>query len=1017
MNESGFLRALERLNSGQRAAVEEIEGPVMVVAGPGTGKTQVLTVRIANILEKTQVDPENILALTFTESAAQNMRSRLSEMIGTLAYRVEISTFHGFANKIIQSYPEEFPGLVGAEAITELEQIRIIEELVTNEDLNYLRPFGDPLYYVRSIIGSINELKREGVTVSKFEEAVNEQRKNLETVDDLYHEKGAYKGQKKNKYVELERAIEKNAELLRVFRRYQEKLAVARYYDFSDMLIEVLSVMEKKGGLLSGLQERYQYILVDEHQDTNGAQNKIVELLASFFAPNPNLFVVGDEKQAIFRFQGATIENFLYFKKLYPNAKLINLTENYRSTQRILDAAGSLIRQNSAVDLMVEKGGFLESRQSYPDEKIRVVEMNEEWVEYEWLGDLIQQTIKNGVRAEEVAVIVRQNKDFEEITRILSRRGIRFSVSSNQDVLTDKWVDQLMVILRAINSYDYSVKSNSDWLVTKVLHLNIFGIDATTVYKLLRERANRRISMIELLDDREGLKKLKLKDIDQVLGTADSLCKWVKMAHNDTLDDLFVSIFEESGIRESVVCAANNFEVLGKFRAVFDDLKNQLSKNKKMSLADYVRYLDLLNEHHLGIENKSEIVTAGSVQLMTAHKAKGLEFEVVMMPGVVEGHWGSTRKRGSLFKLPWHELGVKLLTDVEVSELDDERRLFYVGLTRAKKQIWVSYSKLSKEGREQLPCQFISEIDPKHVEKIDTSGIEQKLSEHPEVVLSRQNEVRNEDKEYVRALFLEQGLSATSLDNYLKCPWHYFYRNLLRLPDVKNKSMVFGTAVHAAINKYIDAIKLGDRLDLETVQQIAINCLDREVLTETERKDLLKKCRVAIDIFYEQRMTKWDNRRESELRVRGVKLTDEVTINGVIDMLEPIDGNHSLIRVTDFKTGRVKSRNEISKEDGEYNYERQLKFYKLLLDNYQYKKLKVKTGVIDFVEADSKGLLHREEFEISDESVNDLKKLIIGVATEILELKFWDRYCGNEDCEYCGLRRLASLSSEVSAVG
>jgi DNA helicase II / ATP-dependent DNA helicase PcrA len=366
-----FKKEYGRLNPEQKNAVDTIDGPVMVVAGPGTGKTQVLTLRIANILLKTDTAPENILALTFTDAASINMRRRLFGIIGAGAYRVRIETFHSFCNNVLASYPEAFPGIIGSSHITEVEAAGIIEDIIKNSSLSLLRPWGDPFLYVGDIVKKIEELKREGLTAEKFEGIVKKAEKDFRNRDNIYHSKGAYKGKMKGEAVGELRKIEKNLELASIYKTYQETLAKKRFYDWSDMIMEVLKVLEGASSPTSlklrgtgasdlklMLQEEHQYILVDEHQDTNSAQNKILELLCDFHK-NPNIFIVGDEKQAIFRFQGASAENFLYFKKLYPKAKLIELWRNYRSTQKILDSANSLLPSKSKLQSKEAGGSYI----------------------------------------------------------------------------------------------------------------------------------------------------------------------------------------------------------------------------------------------------------------------------------------------------------------------------------------------------------------------------------------------------------------------------------------------------------------------------------------------------------------------------------------------------------------------------------------------------------------------------------------------------------------------------------
>ena len=317
---TSFESLYDRLNKAQKKAVDAIEGPVMVIAGPGTGKTTILTLRIANILRKTDTAPENVLALTFTESGAYAMRKKLVDLIGTPAYKVNIHTFHGFCNDVIKQYPERFPRIIGSTAITEIDQISIIEGLLLQENKNsedvhirLLKPYGDPFFYVRPILSEIRGLKREAVDVEAFIKSVAKQNADFDAEPEKVHTKGAHKGKIKGEFVKLGEHVEKNEELAALYEAYQATLAEKKLFDFEDMIVEVVSTLKKDKDLLLMLQENYQYILADEHQDANDAQNELLKLLANFHE-NPNLFVVGDEKQAIYRFQGASLQNFLGFK-------------------------------------------------------------------------------------------------------------------------------------------------------------------------------------------------------------------------------------------------------------------------------------------------------------------------------------------------------------------------------------------------------------------------------------------------------------------------------------------------------------------------------------------------------------------------------------------------------------------------------------------------------------------------------------------------------------------------------
>ena len=309
-----FETEYKRLNPNQKKAVDTVEGTVMVVAGPGTGKTQILSLRIANILKKTDTEPENILALTFTNAGVYSMRKRLAEIIGSEAYRVNIFTFHSFCEALVSEYGEEYQYISGAKLISPVEQLQIFEEIIEQGDFKLLRPWGDASYYVNYLPSAIGELKREAMTVDRLREVLRKEEKDFSQIEDLYHEKGRWAGQMKGDYKKLEKNINKNKELADVYEEYQKKLRENKLYDYDDVILETIKAMETSDEFLLSLQEKYQYILVDEHQDTNNSQNKILELMSDYF-DRPNLFIVGDEKQAIYRFKGLHWKILCFLKK------------------------------------------------------------------------------------------------------------------------------------------------------------------------------------------------------------------------------------------------------------------------------------------------------------------------------------------------------------------------------------------------------------------------------------------------------------------------------------------------------------------------------------------------------------------------------------------------------------------------------------------------------------------------------------------------------------------------------
>src|SRR3990167_5041957 len=326
-----------KLNAAQKLAVETIDGPVMVIAGPGTGKTQIIAERIAQILKKTDTLPDGILALTFTDSGAKAMRQRLLATIGRAAYYVNIATFHSFCSSVIQEFADSFAISLNLEPLSELERVEIFNQILSGSQFKAVKPVNSPFFHTQKLIKAIQDLKREAVSPTTFSKIVRQEKLKFSKIKSTLSATATLTAQKQ---------LNKNLDLARIYQDYQKLLAAKGRYDFEDMINYVRLAFKKDTHMLSTYQERLLYFLVDEYQDTNSAQNQVLQLLADFWGEAANVFVVGDPNQSIFRFQGASTENFISFKKLFRKARIINLEQNYRSTQTILDAAASVIAKN-----------------------------------------------------------------------------------------------------------------------------------------------------------------------------------------------------------------------------------------------------------------------------------------------------------------------------------------------------------------------------------------------------------------------------------------------------------------------------------------------------------------------------------------------------------------------------------------------------------------------------------------------------------------------------------------------
>lgn len=987
MRTDRFSQLYKELNFAQREAVDWIEGPVMVVAGPGTGKTQILTLRIANILRQTDVEPGNILALTFTEAGITAMRRRLAEIIGSRAYSVVINTFHGFCNNIIKTYPGEFPRIIGSASINEVDQLSILGEIINSMVLKELKPFGDTLYYLRSIISSINDLKREGVDYKKFQKIVKQELKDFNAIEDLCYTEGAYKGKIKGRYQKQLRQIKKNRELAKVYQEYQKQLDKKRLYDYSDMIMEVLRELSQNKNLLLILQEQHQYILADEHQDTNNAQNRIMELLCSFHK-NPNIFVVGDEKQAIFRFQGASLENFNYFKKLYPEAKLVVLDKNYRSSQTILDSAHSLIAGPKLLQAAVKR----------INKKISVLAFSRADVEQYGVAKEIKKKLVAGVKPQDMAVIYRENKDAFGFARIFEKVGIPFSIESNIDILSDTDVKKLLFLLESINEF------GSEEKLLKAMHVDFLEIRPLDIYKIANYRSKNKIFAFDILRSGKMLKSLNLESGDKISEFYKNLSRWKSEEKNKGFLEFFETVINESGFLTSILKSKNAIEKLDVLGGLFDEVKTLVEKHKDYNLSDFLRYLDIVKNHSVFIKKGSTAVLAKRVHMMTAHGSKGREFDYVFIINAIDGHWGNKRHY-ELLQLPARVFSLSGGNLDQGNGDDDERRLFYVALTRAKREVFVTYAKTGPDRQDQLPSRFIGEIKPELIDSAEVSNYEKDFDKHKDIffIPGKPLGADIKSKDFIRELFLERGLSVTALNNYLKCPWQYFYVNLLRIPRAKSKPEMYGTAVHGTLKDFFDGLKngrSGKKLLLDRLNYY----LNREALSEKDLERTLVKSRASLSGYYDFYKDSWATNTISELNIPAVML-DNVRLNGKIDKVE-FTGMGKEVNVVDYKTGRPKTRGEIEgkTKNSDGNYKRQLVFYNLLLDRYEKGRYKMQSADIDFVESDDKKRYKKEHFIIAKEEIKELIGLIRKTADEILNLKFWDKICDEKDCGFCALR-------------
>lgn len=1007
-----FQQAYKQLNQQQLAAVNAIEGPVMVVAGPGTGKTQTVALRIANILLKTDTEPDSILALTFTESGARAMRQRLISFIGHSAYYVTISTFHAFCTEVIRDNSDLFTIDPSREPISELERLKIFHSLIDQGKWHYICPPNAPHYYTKALMAAIKDLKREGVDTGEFEDSLKKE-------ENFLNSKKSDNLSKQDKIRKI-KDVAKNKELLAIYRSYQDYLLETKRFDFEDMINLVTDAYKKDEQLLRTYQERFQYFLVDEYQDTNSAQNEVVDLLASYWKEDANVFVVGDPDQAIYRFQGASIENMLSFSKKYPSAQVITLQENYRSTQNILDSVHNLITHNNLrIDDVVDNlDPHLNAAIGGKGNKVLSATLSSQTAEAVYIAHSIKKAIKAGTSPSEIAVIYHNNADAKEISPILAKFNIEYVTQGGGNILEDPAVQRFIKILRVIR--DMRTKQDDLNLFT-ILHYDIFEIDSLDVLKISRKaadlpaKAGRRATLFDVIEDSKTLEGLGLKDKDKIEKVLEKIATWQNIDANKTFVEFFESVLNESGYLDWLLNSNDAFNKISRINTLFAQAKRMNTSNHEMSLEDFLQDLSVMEDNNIRIEELTFAPREDAIVLTTAHSAKGLEWENVFLYKTYDGQWGNNRNR-KLIRLPENILPNSDISKKEKNE--DERRLFYVASTRAKKALHITMaSNYSAAGRtrETVPTMFLAEMGD-NIQKADTSEIEKEAETSIETLLKIPKTITHTKREdsFLSLLVDKFTLSATSLNTYLECAYKFKLNNLLRVPRAKASYLSFGTAIHSALESFYskmkeDMIRPSKKYLIEQFRE----AIGQEILTPQEQDLRTAQGETILSAYYEffqdeitepLLIEKFSRvHLEDSSAKAGLPAQTGITLTGKMDRLEWYDESDRSVRVVDYKTGKPKTKGQImgTTQDSHGNLHRQLVFYRILIELDRRLKVSFGEAELDFVQAPhDKSKSGKTRIKIDKGEVEELKKTIRAVMSEIRVLKF-PRTTDYTNCTHC----------------
>ncbi len=1008
-----FQKTLSDLNPQQRRAVELTDGPVAVIAGPETGKTQLLAARIGQILTKTDTLPQAILCLTYTDAAAHAMRERLLKLIGPDAHRVPITTFHSFCNRVIQENPDVFDHH-DLEPVSDLERVEIIRKLLDNAppDHPLRRGRRDAHFFEQYLADFFSLMKRENWTPRHVQQKVQLYLTEIPARKDFIYQRktkeNAVGDPKADKLEDTRARMERVLAAAELFPKYNWAMESARRYDYDDMIGWVLKKFGEDKVLLRFYQERFLYFLVDEFQDTNGAQSQLLNLLAEYWDA-PNVFIVGDDDQSIFEFQGARLRNLLEFLARHGDrAELIVLSENYRSSQKILDTARTLIERNEiratqltqnqrVTKILTAQNPAVAASPDAP----KVLVFENRIAEIAEVARQIELLQKSGQPLESVAIIVAQHRQSERLMALLEKKNIPFQTRRPANLLEQPLIRQFTSLLRWLDRASRNPLGDEPELF-KIMHFRFLGFPAIEVARLFFEK-------------KEGSHfRLQLVENEHFATFSKKLDDWLSDIFEIPLPAFLEKIAAETGLLAHVLAQPEKIWLLECLKTLLEFAAAESLRQPTISLSRFCEMLDQIEQNRLRLGVQQTLGSGGGVHFLTAHGAKGLEFEHVFMPDCTRDFWESPRSGSRRFTLP-----DTLTLSSEEDLVEARRRLFYVAMTRAKRHLTISFSKKDLIGKPLDSSIFVEE----------TKLFQTQMPVNQAVVLDAEISLLLADSrpkllatdllppEIIAQQLAGFALSISSLNLFLRCPLAFYYEKVVGVPRAATESSLFGEAIHHALARFFEKMRASKKKEFGTANELAHffeifmeHRRGRFSVTGFDQK--IAHGRAILTDFYFSENKHFPKNSLVERRFDRIEL-DGVPLMGIVDRLD-LRENGSKIHVADYKVARPSTENlrrlappsDENPHGGEYW--RQLVFYKILLENarsvpgfpLKFHDGAVEGGSVIWLETGQKGGFLTKTVDFSMEGTGFVKNLVRETWGKIQRHEFSEG-CGKPDCAWC----------------
>jgi len=1005
---------LKKLNKQQKQAVEYADGPLLIVAGAGTGKTTVITRKITHLIESGKAKPEEILALTFTDKAAGEMEERVDKMLETGYVDLQISTFHAFCQRLLEEYGIELGLSPHFRLLSQTDAWLLMRENIYEFNLDYYRPLGNPTGQIHALLDHFSKCKDELVTRQEYLDYV--ERLQLDTDSEIKNKKLVISNWKLKKNNEKKPIINYNLpitddidikkyqEIANAYHKYNQLLLDNDSLDFGDLIFYSVKLLKERPNILKKLKERFKFILIDEFQDVNYAQYGLIQLLAG---DKSQLTVVGDDDQSIYSFRGSNVSIILRFKEDYPDAKEIVLTENYRSGQEILDFAYKSIQNNNPerLETKLDIDKKLKSMGRRMSDSGQVEHLHYKSLDEEVQG-VVQKIskLKNNDKEatyDDFAILVRANSHAEPFLNALETSGIP------HEYLASSGLYRQPVVLDAVNFLNVIEHIHNNQALYRLLRLPFLDFEENDLQKLTASAKKKSISYYEAL---KRAKEFYLSA--QGIEIIDNLVKWIhsgmKNARFEKPTAVLCQFMEDSGYFKYLIHEENqrNREVIRQIyhlKQLFDLINNYEASVPGAHVAGFVEHYNYIIESGDGGKMYQPADTPDSVNIITVHGAKGLEYKYVFVVNCVEERF-PVRNRGNGIDIP-DELVKEGLPGNKDFHYQEERRLFYVAITRAKEKLFLTSANDYGGARSKKISRFLNELG--FADKHKDQKIE-RLKDYKTIKRYNKRTIEQGGKgqfEYTPPT----KFSYSQLNSYQRCPYQYKLAHVLKISMKGSAAFSFGNTIHNTLQKFYERVK-----ELNSVRQGSLFGLPTETFeikgvvkvpefeelldlyenswipdwykSKKQRESYYEKGKEILKVFYASQEDNW----AIPVSLEGffkIKIGDYI-INGRIDRIDQLEDK--TLEIIDYKTG--KGKDKLATDD-----KQQLLIYQLAVRTLpQYKNIG-EVGKLTFYYLNDN---IKTSFVGKDKDIEKLQEKLLNTIEKIHSGEF-KATPGKHICKYC----------------